>query len=334
MKAVQVMKHKKKTLDFININELPTPEIAENEVLVKMKAASLNPTDFHIAEGETAPLSPIKPPFILGVDGAGVIEAIGKQVTNFKVGDEVYFYTGLVYCGTFAEYIAIKASDCAVKPTGLSFEEAGASPLGLLCAYKAIKRANIQSGENVLIHGGSGNVGAAAVFLAKQRGAIVSATGNAADEKYVRSLGADEYIDYRTTQLKDLPKRFDMVLDGFGGTVYDESLPLLKPGVRIVSLKIVTGFEDMIKMGMKINWLFKWLIPIMFRKSIKKAEKAGVQLITLATYQDGADLTAISHLVDQAGFKSRIDKSFTLDQVKEALEYFSKGARGKVVITI
>lgn len=336
MQALILNKHQKTGLDTVALQDTAKPTHAANQVLVRMKAAALNPADLHIISGEMKPMSPNKVPLTLGVDGAGVVEAIGSSVRNFKVGDEVMFYTGLVWSGTMAEYLAIDATSCAIKPAHWGFEQAAASALALLCAHLALSRASVSKGQRVLIHGGGGAVGAAAIALAQSWGAVVDATANQADADYLNSLGAQQVFDYKTQTLSSLPQAtYDMVLDGMGGDSFLQSLRLIKRGGSITSLKVMTGFDDMAQMGMKVPVVFKLLMPLMFRKYTKAAAKAGVKLHGVATYQDGQSLQQLAQWAVETGFEPRIDQVFSLSQAKIALEYFANGKpRGKVLISI
>ncbi|GHA75042.1 oxidoreductase [Formosimonas limnophila] len=334
MKALVLTQYKKAGLDTVVLKDLPQPQPTNSQVLVRLKAAAFNPADLHIISGEMKAMSPNKAPFALGVDGAGVVESVGSGVSHFKVGDEVMFYTGLVWSGTVAEYIAVDVNACAIKPASWTFEQAAAAALGLLCARQALNRAQVKSGQHILIHGGGGAVGAAAIVLAQNLGATVDTTANVADTEYLKSLGVHIVFDYKTQPLTSLPKaHYDMVLDGLGDETLLQSLPLLKKTGVVISLKVMTGVDDMARMGMNVPWIFKLLMPLMFRKFTKVAHKAGVQLHGVATYQDGKTLEAIAKIAEQKSYLPRIDRTFALNEAKEALEYFANSkTRGKVVV--
>lgn len=334
MKALVLTKHAKSGFDSVSMEDIPQPTPQSNQVLVRMHAAALNPADLHTISGEMKMMSPNKVPLVLGVDGAGVVEQVGSAVKGLKPGDAVMFYTGLVWSGTLAEYLAIDASACAKKPAAWSFEQAAASALGVLCANLSLTRGGAGAGKRLLIHGGGGAVGAAAIALAKHQGAIVDTTANGVDAAYLKSLGADTVYDYKTQPLNSLPKtHYDMVLDGMGGDMYLQSLPLLKKDGTITSLKVMTGLDDMLRMGMKVPGLFKLLMPLMFRKFTKAAANAGVKLAGVATYQDGATLEKVAQTAVQIGYQPRIDKVFAFVEAKAALLHFAnQKPRGKVVV--
>jgi NADPH:quinone reductase-like Zn-dependent oxidoreductase len=336
MQALTITAFQKNGFNAARLQNMPMPEPLPGQVRVRMKAAAFNPADLHIISGEMKGMSPLKPPFALGVDGAGVVDTVGSQVTDFKVGDEVLFYTGLVHCGTVAEYAVVDATWVAQKPTAWSFAQAAAAPLALLCANLALSRADVQAGHRALIHGGGGAVGTAAIVLAKALGAQADATANPADVEYLKGLGAQNVYDYKTQPLSSLNAgHYDMVLDGLGGETFLQSLPLIKNGGVIASLKVMTGLDDMLRQGMNPPFIVKWLLPLRFGKYIKAAKKVGVRLEGVATFGDGATLGALAARAVSLGYAPRIAQRFVLSQAKQALEAFAnRNPRGKVVVVM
>jgi NADPH:quinone reductase-like Zn-dependent oxidoreductase len=337
MQALTLTRFEKKNcLGGIALQTQAAPIPQAHQVLVRIKAAAFNPADLHIASGEMKMMSPVKPPFVLGVDGAGVIEQVGSSARGFAVGDAVFFYTGLVFCGTVGEYAVVDAQALARKPEGWSFEHAAASALALLCANLSLSRAGVKTGQRVLVHGGGGAVGSAAIVLARARGAEVDTTASASDAAYLHSLGASTVFDYKTQPLSSLPQAaYDMVLDGMGGAMFLQSLPLIRQGGTIASLKVMTGLDDMLRMGMKVPGLFNLLMPLMFRRFTKAAAKAGVHVAGVATYQDGSSLQTLADRAVALGYDPRIAQTFPLNQANAALAFFASGkAKGKVVVTI
>lgn len=318
------------------LQERPRPQPQPHQVLVRMKAAALNQADLHIAQGEMKMMSPIRPPFVLGVEGAGVIEQLGDAVQGWAVGDAVFFYTGLVHCGTLAEYALVDAQALGRQPAGWRFEQAASAALALLCAQVSLDRAGVQAGQRVLVHGGGGSVGSAAVVLAHALGARVEATASAIDHAHVLGLGARAVFDRHTQPLSSLPARaYDMVLDGQGGSMLLQSLALIREGGVVVSLKVMTGLEDMLRMGMRPPVLVQWLLPLLFGRYIRAARRAGVRLVGVATCPDGALLTALGERASSLAYAPRIARTFALQQAPEALAYWASGqARGKVVVTM
>jgi len=201
MKALMLSKFSKRPLDGMAVAEAPEPAQGGGRVLVRMSVAALNPADLHSASGEMKMMSPVKPPFALGVDGAGVVQSDGAL---FRRGQRVMFYPGLVHCGTLAERMSVPETWLAKAPDAWSDEEAAAAPLALLVAYKVLERAGAKSGESILVNGAGGPVGAATVSLAVARGLSVHGVGSGADEDYVRSLGAQGFADYRSASVRTL----------------------------------------------------------------------------------------------------------------------------------
>lgn len=329
MKALILQKFSK--VPAIAVADWPKPQPGPGQVLVRLAAAGLNPADLHIASGDMQMMSPRKPPFPLGVDGAGVVESDGAR---FRRGDRVMFYTGLVHCGTLAEAMAVPESWLAPVPEGWSLDEAAAAPLALLVAQKVLDRAGAKAGESLFVPGAGGPVGAAVVALAVARGLSVHASGSGADEAYVRGLGAVGFSDYRQGQVRDLGRRFDIAFDSLGGQVFDDCLALIRRGGRIVSLKAMTGTADIEAMGMQVPMVLRPLLPILFRRPRKAAEKAGARLIGLASFADGAALGLAAEAAAKAGHRVRIDSTFQLAQVDQAFARLGAGPRGKVVVRI
>jgi NADPH:quinone reductase-like Zn-dependent oxidoreductase len=239
----------------LQLVDLPKPSVGEGEVLIRIKAAGVNPVDWKIRKGLLATRGlPHQFPLILGWDGAGIIEETGFSARRFKVGDAVYAYCRrpVIQKGTYAEYIALPESYVADKPKNISFEEAAAVPLAALTAYQSVyATANIQKGENILILGASGGVGSFAVQFAKLVGAKVFALASEKNHAYLKDLGADETIDYKIgdfcTALKKIaPEGMDVVFDCFGGESLQHAHHCLKNGGKLVSICSPTGNADLL----------------------------------------------------------------------------------------
>lgn len=252
--------------------EVPTPEINEYEVLAEIHAASINPIDFKIRDGKVKMLLKYEMPLILGNDFAGVITKVGSKVTRFKVGDEIYARPRKNKIGTFAEYIAIHEDDIALKPKNLSFEEAASIPLVGLTSYQALHDImQLQKGQKILIHAGSGGVGTFAIQLAKIMGAIVTTTASEAGANLVTSLGADEIINYKTEKFEDILKNYDAVFDTIGGATLEKSFNIIKRGGNIVS---VSGMPNA-RFGKEFgSGFFKTLLFSLASKKLTALEKS------------------------------------------------------------
>ncbi|MDW8803346.1 NADP-dependent oxidoreductase [Streptomyces scabiei] len=216
---------------------VPEPEVGADDVLVGVRAASVNPLDRMIRDGEMKTILPYKVPFVLGNDLAGVVVEVGPAVTRFAVGDEVFARPDRNRIGTFAELIAVHQDDVAIKPATLSMEETASVPLVALTSWQVlVERARIQPGQNVLIHAGSGGLGTIAIQLAKQLGAHVATTTSTANADLVKRLGADVVVDYKNQAFETVLHSYDAVLDSLGGETLLKSLDVLKPGGRVISV--------------------------------------------------------------------------------------------------
>ncbi|MGN9763531.1 NADP-dependent oxidoreductase, partial [Streptomyces sp. SD31] len=222
--------------------DVPEPTVGEHDVLVRVEAAGLNPLDEKIRAGEFKQILPYKLPLILGNDVAGTVIRVGTAVRGFKPGDEVYARPHQDRIGTFAERIAVAEGDLALKPASISMEEAGSLPLAALTAWQAlVERGKVRPGQKVLIHAGAGGVGSIAIQLAAHLGASVATTASASNADFVRALGADTVIDYRTQDFEQLLTGYDLVLDSIGGETLEKSLRVLKPGGKAIG---ITGPPD------------------------------------------------------------------------------------------
>jgi len=226
MKAFIVNKYGKNSR--LRAGQLPAPDIGDHDVLVRILASGVNPLDAKIMAGEFKLVLPYKPPFVLGNDLAGVVERVGPGVQRFAPGEEVYARPDKDRIGTFAELIAIDERDLALKPAALTMAEAASLPLVALTAWQAlVEKANLQPGQKVLIHAGSGGVGTIAIQLAKHLGAYVATTTSTANLDWVRDLGADLVIDYRREDFEQVLRDVDVVLDPLGGENLEKSLRVL-----------------------------------------------------------------------------------------------------------
>jgi NADPH:quinone reductase-like Zn-dependent oxidoreductase len=219
--------------DVLRLEQASTLEPGADQVLIRLNAAGVNPVDWKVRSGMYKQFMPVQFPWTPGIDGAGVVEALGADVTQFKKGQAVF---GIV-TGGYAEYALAQAADMQAKPENISFEEAASIPLGALTAWEAvINAANVQAGQRVLVHGGAGGVGLYAVQLARWKGAHVTATASARNLDFVRSLGAENVIDYNATRFEDAVKDMDIVIDTVGGDLPERSFKVIHPGGIFVTV--------------------------------------------------------------------------------------------------
>lgn len=243
MRAIVIRRFGSK--EVLEEREMVTPEPFPDEVQIKVAYAGVNPVDWKIREGYLTERFPHQLPIIPGWDASGIVNKVGEHVTNLKVGDEVYTYARkpVIQWGTYAEYLCFNAKDTVKKPKNISLAEAAAIPLAALTAYQSLfEKGSFNHGQTILIHGGSGGVGAFAVQLAKQAGAKkIYATGSKAKHDYMREIGVDVPIDYHTQSFAEVirqaePNGVDFVLDTVGGRTYYDSIPIIKRNGEIVSI--------------------------------------------------------------------------------------------------
>ncbi|MCU4937493.1 NADP-dependent oxidoreductase, partial [Bacillus cereus] len=304
--------------------EVPTPEIKEYEVLAEIHAASINPIDFKIRDGKVKMLLKYEMPLILGNDFAGVITKVGSKVTRFKVGDAIYARPRKNKIGTFAEYIAIHEDDIALKPKNLSFEEAASIPLVGLTSYQALHDImQLQKGQKILIHAGSGGVGTFAIQLAKIMGATVTTTASEAGANLVTSLGADEIINYKTEKFEDILKNYDAVFDTIGGATLEKSFNIIKSRGNIVS---VSGMPNA-RFGKEFgSGFFKTLLFSLASKKLTALEKKhNAQYSFLFMKPSGDQLRTIANYIEAGKIKPVIDRVFPFEDAQKAMEYSESG---------
>lgn len=317
----------------VRAGERPEPEVGDRDVLVRIHASGVNPLDSKIMAGEFTQILSYKPPFVLGNDLAGVVERVGPGVRGFAAGDEVYARPDAARIGTFAELIAVDQGDLARKPAGLTMAEAASLPLVALTAWQAlVEKANVGPGQKVLIHAGSGGVGTIAIQLAKHLGAHVATTTSAANAGWVRELGADEVIDYRTTDFEHELDGFDVVLDSLGEQNLAKSLRVLRAGGIAISLAGPPDPDFATQLGKP---LLRPVMALLSRKVRRGARKLGVRYSFLFMRADGEQLQQITELVEAGVIRPVIDRVFDFDDTPAALDHSSSGrVKGKVVVTM
>jgi NADPH:quinone reductase-like Zn-dependent oxidoreductase len=332
MKAFVVTQYGK---DTIQATEVPEPKVGSNDVLVKVSAASINPLDKMVRNGEFKQLLKYKPPFVIGHDVAGVVTQVGATVRDFKVGDEVYARPRDLRIGTFAEYIAIDQNDVALKPASLTLHEAAAVPLVALAAWQIlVEKAQVKPGQKVLVHAGAGGLGSTVIQLAKYLGAHVATTTTAETEQLVRDLGADVVIDYKKQDFSQVLSGYDVVLDSLGGENLMKSLTVLKPGGLAIG---VAGPPDAgFAKQLRAPKPFEFVLSFLSRKVRGAAKKRGVHYSFFFMKASGSQLRRLAALYDSGDLRPVLDRTFPFDQTLEALAYVESGnvKAGKVVVTL
>jgi len=303
--------------DQLQLMDLPVPAVGAQEVLIQIKATGVNPIDWKIREGFLRDVFPHEFPIILGWDAAGVVEKIGSEVTERRVGDEVYAYCRLpvIHNGSYAEYIALPANIVAKKPVSLSFEQAASVPLVALTAYQSLFDAGgLRSGETVLIHAAAGGVGGFAVQLAKQHGATVIGTASPHNHDYLRGLGADRVIDYVTQDFRQAIRRWypsgvDLVYDCVGGDVLEQSVEILNPTGRLITIAEPAQAETMKKQGLNVQFVF--------------------------VEPNARQLEELTNMADQGKLHTHVSDTFPLEEAVQAHEILeTHHVKGKLVLTL
>ncbi|MET7682409.1 NADP-dependent oxidoreductase [Streptomyces sp. NPDC005423] len=310
------------TMRVITQNVLGGPEVLQeavverpsprpNEILVRVRAAGLNPTDWkHRATGGFLG----EPPFVLGWDVSGTVEAVGVGVARFAPGDEVFGMLSYPFGhGSHAEYVTAPARGFTHKPAGIDHVQAGALPLVSLTAWQAlVETAELRPGQRVLIHAAAGGVGHVAVQIAKARGAYVIGTASAGKHDFLREIGADEAIDYRETDFAEVVKDVDVVLDTLGGETSVRSLRVLRPGGIVVSI-----------------------VPIGSAEFPEEAERLGMRAARMLVDADRAGMRAIAELVEEGKLRATVAQTFPLARAAEAHALGATGrTTGKLVLVV
>jgi NADPH:quinone reductase-like Zn-dependent oxidoreductase len=308
MKAIRI--HEYGGPEVMQLDEIPAPKPAADEVLIRVHASSVNPVDWKIREGLRKDKFPSPLPLVLGWDVSGVITETGNGVKNLKAGDEVYSRPDPTRNGAFAEYIVVKADYVALKPKNIGHEQAAAIPLAGLTAWQGLfDHGELQAGQKVLIHAASGGVGTFAVQLAKWKGAYVIGTASESNMDFVRSLGADEVIDYKKEKFEDRLSGIDLVFDTIGGETQQRSLKVLKNGGRLITTLKPENQEA------------------------AKERNIYVGGYSAQSYPD--NLKQLAQLADEGKLKPVIAKVMDLKDAAEAEELSKKGhVRGKIVIKV
>ncbi|MFF2298476.1 NAD(P)-dependent alcohol dehydrogenase [Arthrobacter sp. NPDC058127] len=310
--------------DVLHLEQIPKPNIAENEVLVRVHAAGLDRGTWHVtrglpyalrlAFGVRAPKNPVP-----GLDLAGTVVMVGAAVTRFAVGDQVFG----VGKGSFAEYAAARESQLALKPANIGFEQASVVPVSACTALQALRAAGqITPGQKVLILGASGGVGSYAVQLAKAAGAEVTGVCSAVKMDLVRSLGADHVLDYAKQDFADGPEHYDLILDIAG----NPTLARLRKALTPTGTAVITGGEEGGSWTGSIDRQFRALALSPFISQ---------RFTMVMATQGAADLEHLAGLIHAGALTPTVDRSYPLEQVPDAMRYFDAGkVRGKVAITI
>lgn len=331
MKAAQITKYSKKI--SAEINEIPIPEIGDNEVLIKVKVAAVNPLELLIITGSVKLIQDYEFPLTLGNELTGVIEKIGKNVKGFKVGDAIYSRLPLTKIGAFAEYAAINADAIGHLPANLDFVTGAAAPLTGLTAYQGLhEELEAKAGETVFIPGGSGSFGQMAIPIAKAMGLKVIVSGNPQARERTLAIGADQYIDYTKENYWEVLSNIDYVIDALGPAEFNHELSIIKLGGRLLSLK--TGPNKRFAIDRGLTGLKQKLFAVAGAKYDNKAKKKNIQYRFIFVRSDGAQLKEITKIIEDNNIVPAVDPTeFRIEDIDKALNLVAQGhTEGKVVI--
>ena len=332
MKAFVIERYGKSSA--LRLADVPTPQLRDDEVLVQVHAAGVNQLDSKIRNGEFKLILPYPLPLILGHDVAGVVVKVGPGARQFKVGDEVYARPDDFRIGAFAEFIPVKEASLAIKPKGITMEEAASLPLVALTAWQAlVEKANLKKGQKVFIQAGSGGVGTFAIQLARHMGATVATTTSATNVGLVKSLGADIVVDYKAQDFEDVLRDYDVILNSQDSKTLEKSLRVLKPGGKLVS---ISGPPDpAFAKEIGLSWILRQLIRLLSYRIRKKAKGRRVSYSFLFMRANGDQLREIGGLVESGIIRPVVDRVFPFESTNEAMAYVESGrAKGKVVVRV
>lgn len=318
--------------DQLEFVELPKPAIRPDEMLVQVYAAGLNPIDYMIPKGMFKPIMPIQLPHVVGSDLAGVVVETGSKVTRFKAGDAVFASVFDLPSGSLAEFAVVPESAAAHKPVNLDFVQAASIPMVGLTSWQALReRMQLRRGQKVFIPAGSGGIGTFAIQLAKHFGATVGTTTSSGNIELVRSLGADEVVDYKKQDVEHVLHDYDAILGTLRGDALEKSLTILKPGSKIVSL--IGPPDAAFARARGMNFIMKIIFSLLSAKIIRRARQRDTDYAFLFVRPDGAQLAEIGALLAGGRIRPVIDREFAFEQAKDGLAYLEEGrAKGKVVV--
>jgi len=296
--------------EVLKLEDVPVPTPKDDQILVRVIAAGVNPVDGMIVSGIFSKDKKLAAPLIPGGDIAGVVEKTGSKITKFKNGDAVYAYLSLKNNGGYAEYALANEKEAAAKPKTISYAEAAAVPIVALTAWQAlVDNAKLSAGQSVLIHGGSGGVGMFAIQFAKARGAKVFATASTANQDFLKELGADVAIDYKTQKFEEIAKDVDVVLDSVGGDTLARSYGVVKKGGFIATLNADVDQSEL--------------------------NKRGIRGVFINVRPNSEELAEIGKLIDEKKVKVIVSQTFPLsDAVKAAQQSATGHTRGKIVLKV
>lgn len=331
MKAAQLNRYGRASR--LVVREIPVPEPAADEVLIKVRAAAVNPLELLIASGSIRLIQSYRLPQTLGNECSGVVERVGSQVRAFRPGDAVYTRLPLERIGAFAEYVAVAETAVAKMPAGYAFDVAAAIPLTGLTAWQGLVEVlDARPAQMLLVPGGSGSFGQMAVPIARDLGLRVLVTGNERSREEFLAMGVERYIDYRKENYWEVLSGIDLVIDTLGAGEFAHELSVLKPGGRLLSLRAVPNGEFARRSGFR--WYKRVLFSLAGMKYDRAARRQGKEYRFMFVHADGGALRRITEIVERNHITPAVDPHhFTLEQINDALQLVARGSlQGKVII--
>ena len=326
MKALQIKKYGE-IKESLSIEEVKKPTFKDKDILIAVKAASINPIDYKIVEGKLKGILALDLPVTIGYDVSGVVVEKGAAVSNFEIGDEVYARVPQEQMGTVAEFVAVNSELVALKPENITFEQASGLPLTGLTAIQALEKVGIKENDRILIHAGSGGVGSFAIQYAKAKGAIVYTTTSTKNVDWVKALGADRVIDYTNEDYKEVANNLDIVFDTLGGDYTFDAFEIIKEGGKVTSIVGPPDEETAKQMGMT-----DYKLPEKLSK-LKKEKSAFYKYTWMQP--NAKQLNEIKAMVEDGAINPIVDLIYSFEDGIDAFEYLATGkAKGKVIISL
>lgn len=331
MKVAQHTTYNKNNI-ALTITEVEKPKVSDNQVLIKVLTAGVNPLDNLISRGEVKLIVPYKLPQTAGNELVGVIEYVGNQVHKFQEGDRVFGRLPLNHIGAFAEYVAVDSDALAKVPDYLTDEEAAAVPLTALTIMQSLELMDTQAGKTIFISGGTGGVGGMAIPIAKAKGLNVITNGSGDNAERVLKLGAERFIDYKSEDYTKTVSEVDYVLDTLGGKETEKQMSIMKKGGHLVSLRAMPNGSFAKRMHLP-----KWkqiLFSIVGRKFDKLTDKYDIHYHFIFVQSNGDQLNEVANILSKLELKPSIDSVYPFEEVNSALDKVANGhSRGKTILS-
>ena len=331
MKVAQITKYSKDT--HLTINDVVIPDINDNEVLVKVKAAGVNPVDILIANGNIRLIQDYKFPLTLGNELAGVIEKVGNNVKKYKIGDRIMTRLPITHIGAFAEYVSVDVKAIALIPTYLTYVEAAAVPLTGLTGYQVLNDVfQAKAGQSVFLPGGTGGLGAMVIPIAKQMGLHVITSGSESGHDRMLAMGVDQFINYKEQNYEEILSNIDYVMDTLGPNDVEKELKILKTNGKLVSLKGVPNYRFAVEN--EFAFWKKALFKLAGGKYDQMAAKQRKEYHFFFVKANGEQLQKVADILESNNIKPTLDTVYKFSQINQAIDKVAQGhAQGKVVVT-